>query len=48
MALDMVVNTQQTVGSMALSCGYLRAKNMQRSFVRQLGNTPNDLRKKVA
>ena len=48
MALDMVVNTQQALGSIALSCGYLRTENMQRSFVRQLGNTPNEVRRKVA
>lgn len=48
MALDMVVNTQLTLSSIALSCGYLRAENMQRSFVRELGNTPNEFRRRKA
>ncbi|UPQ89148.1 helix-turn-helix domain-containing protein [Vibrio sinaloensis] len=46
MALDMVVNTQLALGSIAVSCGYLRAENMQRSFVRELGNPPNEYRRR--
>lgn len=49
LALDMIINTQLTLGSIALSSGYARAENMQRSFLRELGFAPSTLRdKKVA
>lgn len=48
MTIDMIVNTHLTLSSIAMSCGYIRAENMQRSFIRQLGCSPSTFRKKAA